>query len=146
VRRLPVVMKEAAMAMPLVAGISCEDGRVEVITKVLRAVLCISKDTTTDWIRSAKERSGLMAEDDCTLNDLDVVPETSPACLRHCHEAHVSGTCEPLPRPCRRPFNDCMHGTRRAHFTAYHTAPREDIRQLKDPDDLARVHALHQQY
>lgn len=26
VRRLPVVMKEAAMAMPLVAATSCEDG------------------------------------------------------------------------------------------------------------------------
>jgi hypothetical protein len=31
VRRLPVVMKEAAMAMPLVAAISCEGACAEVI-------------------------------------------------------------------------------------------------------------------
>ena len=34
VRRLPVVMKEAAMAMPLVAAMSCEEGWVEVMMKV----------------------------------------------------------------------------------------------------------------
>lgn len=34
VRRLPVVMKEAAMAMPLVAAMSCKDGCVEVMTNV----------------------------------------------------------------------------------------------------------------